>query len=88
MVYGGSADFVDEPEYFGLARSRDLLNWERHPGNPIFSAGAHATADGGAIGFPAIIDVGTYAVMLYEGSRGRSSWDFQLSICMAWLAKR
>ena len=24
MVYGGSADFVDEPEYFGLARSRDL----------------------------------------------------------------
>ena len=88
MVYGGSADFVDEPEYFGLARSRDLLHWERHPGNPIFSAGAHATADGGAIRFPAIIDVGNYAVMLYEGSRGRSSWDLQSSICMAWIAKR
>ena len=88
MVYGGSADFADEPEYFGLARSRDLLHWERHPGNPIFSAGAHATADGGAIWFPAIIDVGNYAVMLYEGSRGRFSWDLQLSICMAWIAKR
>jgi predicted GH43/DUF377 family glycosyl hydrolase len=88
MVYGGSADFVDEPEYFGLARSRDLRNWERHPGNPIFGAGARATADGGAIWFPAIIDVGSYAVMLYEGSRGRHGWDLQSSICMAWIAKR
>jgi predicted GH43/DUF377 family glycosyl hydrolase len=88
MMYGGSADFVDEPEYFGLARSRDLRSWERHPGNPVFSAGAHATADGGAIWFPAVIDVGIYTVMLYEGSRGRYSWDIQSSICMAWIAKR
>jgi predicted GH43/DUF377 family glycosyl hydrolase len=88
MVYGGSADFVDEPEFFGLARSRDLRNWERHPGNPVFGAGARATADGGAISFPAVIDVGNYVMMLYEGSRGRHSWDLQSSICMAWIAKR
>jgi hypothetical protein len=88
MLYGGSTDFLDEPEFFGLARSKDLRTWETHPGNPIFGAGLHGTADGGAIRSPAIAESGGWIVMLYEGSRGKQSWDQLLSICMAWIAKR
>ena len=88
MMYGGSADALDEPEYFGLARSRDLLRWERHPGNPIFAAGAHATADGGTIRFPAFYDAGSWFVLLYEGSRGKHTWDLSSGICIAWIPKR
>ena len=88
MLYGGSTDFMDEPEFFGLARSKDLRTWETHPGNPIFGAGLHGTADGGAIRSPAITESGGWIVMLYEGSRGKQSWDQLLSICMAWIAKR
>lgn len=87
MLYGGSADRVDEPEFFGLARSRNLLRWERHPGNPVFGAGAHASADGGAIWFPALYDAGSWIVLLYEGSRGKYSWDLSSGVCMAWIPK-
>jgi predicted GH43/DUF377 family glycosyl hydrolase len=88
MLYGASADRVDEPEFFGLARSRNLVRWERHPGNPIFSAGAHATADGGAIWYPACYDAGSWFVLLYQGSRGRAAWDLSPGICIAWIPKR
>ncbi len=86
MMYGGSTDFVDEPEYFGLARSRDLMYWEPHPGNPVFGAGARGSPDGGAIWFPAVYEAGSWIVLLYEGSRGRYGWDLLSSICMAWIA--
>ena len=32
LLYGGSAYLADEPDYFGLARSRTLLDWTPHPG--------------------------------------------------------
>jgi predicted GH43/DUF377 family glycosyl hydrolase len=87
MLYGGSPDFADAPEFFGLARSNDLRQWETHPGNPIFGAGFHGTADGGAIWYPAVQESDNWIVMLYEGSSGRHSWG-PSSICMAWIAKR
>lgn len=83
MIYGGSADTVDEPAYFGLARSRDLVHWERHPGNPIFGAGARGTPDGGCIWFPALAETDQGFAMLYEGSRGTPRWDLDCSICLA-----
>jgi hypothetical protein len=88
MLYGGSADRDNEPEFFGLARSRDLFTWERHPGNPVFGAGVHAGPDGGAIWYPAIHEAGPWLVMLYEGSRGRHAWDLDPGICMAWISRR
>lgn len=87
LLYGGSAYLADEPDYFGLARSRDLIHWERHPGNPIFGAGARGEPDGGAIWFPAFIDAGNYFAILYEGSRGKYSWDLSSTICMSWISK-
>jgi predicted GH43/DUF377 family glycosyl hydrolase len=88
MIYGGSAYLSDEPDYFGLARSRDLGHWERHPGNPIFGAGPKGSPDGGALWFPALWETDSAFVMLYEGSRGKYSWDLSSAICMAWIDKR
>ncbi|WP_219834111.1 hypothetical protein [Paenibacillus sp. R14(2021)] len=87
MIYGGSSYLEDEPDFFGLARSTDLLNWERHPGNPIFGCGAKGEEDGGAIWFPALLETEDAFVILYEGSRGKYSWDISSQICMASLPK-
>ncbi len=88
MLYGGSAGDADEPEFFGLARSRDLVHWERHPGNPVFGAGIHGGPDGGAIRTPALFENDTWVIMIYEGSLGHHFWGLQPSICMAWVLKR
>jgi hypothetical protein len=88
MLYGGSSGNVDEPEFFGLARSRDMIRWERHPGNPVFGAGIHGGPDGGNIWTPAVFENDTWIILLYEGSIGHHSWGMQSSICMAWVPKR
>ncbi len=86
MLYGGSAYLADEPDFFGLARSRDLLRWERHPGNPLFGTGPKGAPDGGAIWFPALYETPEGFVMLYEGSPGKYRWGLDSAICMAWIA--
>lgn len=88
MLYGGSPDMNDQPDYFGLARSSDLRTWQKHPGNPVFGLGAKGEEDGGAIWFPALIDIGSHYVILYEGSRGRYSWDLSSQICMSSIASK
>jgi len=86
-LYGGSAYLADEPDFFGLARSSDLVNWEFHPGNPVFGCGPKGAPDGGAIWFPALFETDDAFVLLYEGSRGKYSWDLSSMICMAWIDK-
>jgi predicted GH43/DUF377 family glycosyl hydrolase len=88
LLYGGSPDMNDQPDYFGLARSSDLRTWQKHPGNPIFGLGAKGEEDGGAVWFPALIDTGSHYVILYEGSRGRYSWDLSSQICMSSIARK
>ncbi|CAN5469434.1 hypothetical protein BH11ARM2_BH11ARM2_14410 [soil metagenome] len=83
LLYGGSADHADEPDFFGLIRSRDLSHWERHPGNPIFGLGRRGEPDGGAIWFPAVWEAHDGWLMLYEGSEGRYSWSLHSQICGA-----
>ena len=69
MLYAGSAGKWDVPEAFGLARSTDLINWEHHPGNPIFRLGGPDDPDGGGIWFPALLEEDDFFAMLYEGTR-------------------
>lgn len=88
LLYGGSPDLNDQPDFFGLARSKDLRTWEKHPGNPIFGLGAKGEEDGGAIWFPALIDIGSHYVIIYEGSRGRYAWDLSSQICMSSIQKK
>jgi predicted GH43/DUF377 family glycosyl hydrolase len=88
LIYGGSPDLNDQPDYFGIARSRDLLIWEKHRGNPVFGLSAKGEADGGAIWFPALIETPDAYVLLYEGSRGRYAWDLSSQICMSSIEKQ
>ncbi|MFN5422650.1 MAG: hypothetical protein ACK5AO_05235 [bacterium] len=87
MIYGGSPDLNDQPDYFGIARSKDMINWEKHPGNPVFGLGAKGEEDGGAIWFPALVDIKTHYVIFYEGSRGRYAWELSSQICMSSIRK-
>ncbi len=86
-LYGGSSYLADEPEFFGLARSPDMVLWEFHPGNPVFGCGAKGTPDGGAIWFPAMHESADAFLLLYEGSPGKYGWDLHSAICGARLAK-
>ncbi|MEI6809964.1 MAG: hypothetical protein WCN95_14700, partial [bacterium] len=87
LFYGGSATLVDQPAAFGLARSMDLIHWERHQGNPVFSCGPEGSEDAGAIWFPSLIETEEAFVLLYEGSRGNYSGELSSQICMAWIRR-
>ncbi|MFZ5519172.1 MAG: hypothetical protein ACOY90_21255 [Candidatus Zhuqueibacterota bacterium] len=68
MVYGGCDRFYDYPIAFGLARSRDLLDWERYPGNPIFARGEAGTWDEGAVWFATMYNHRGKYLLWYEGA--------------------
>lgn len=88
MLYGGSSYLADEPDFIGLARSNNLIDWQSHPGNPIFGCGAKGEEDGGAIWFPALMEVDDAFILLYEGSRGKYSGDLSSQICMSTLPSK
>ena len=68
MTYAACARFLDYPESIGLARSRDLIDWERYPHNPIFERGDAGTWDEGALWFATVRKMGGKYLMWYEGA--------------------
>jgi len=68
LSYGGSDRHADYPSAFGLARSRNLIDWERYPANPVFTRGRPGTWDEGAVWFPLIHPVGEGYLLWYEGT--------------------
>ena len=68
MTYAACREYLDYPESIGLARSRDLVTWERYPGNPVFERGAPGTWDEGALWFPEVQRVDGRYLMWYEGT--------------------
>ena len=72
MLYGGCRRHWDYPAACGLARSRDLRRWERHPANPLIERGGPGDWDGGAIWITEFVKVGGRYYAWYEGrSAGR-----------------
>ncbi|MCX6026818.1 MAG: hypothetical protein NTY23_11265 [Chloroflexi bacterium] len=69
MFYASDNERVDEPRGFGLAISKDLVNWEKYPGNPIFLTGGPGTWDSEAIWCPWVMKRGKEYWMWYCGSR-------------------
>jgi predicted GH43/DUF377 family glycosyl hydrolase len=69
MLYAASGDPVwqDKPVGLGLARSRDLIHWERYPHNPVFQKGHPGTWDDGAIWFGTVFEWEEQLYLLYEG---------------------
>ena len=68
MTYAACERFLDYPESIGLARSRDLVHWERYPHNPIFERGEAGTWDEGALWFATVRKIGDRYMMWYEGA--------------------
>jgi len=68
MLYAGESDPArkDKPNAFGLARSYDLLTWERYPRNPVFRKGVPGEWDDGAIWFGTIFSWGDKLYLIYE----------------------
>lgn len=68
MIYGGGNHFDDYPEGFGIARSVNLISWERSSRNPVLERGEAGSFDEGAIWFGTpYLHEGTY-YMWYEGT--------------------
>lgn len=68
MTYGGCSEYLDYPTAIGLARSTDLIHWERYPHNPIFIRGEAGTWDEGALWFPTVRKINGKYFMWYEGT--------------------
>jgi predicted GH43/DUF377 family glycosyl hydrolase len=71
MIYGASqsSERKDMPQDFGLARSGDLIHWEKYPYNPIFQIGSPGAWDDGAIWFGTVFEWNDHLYLLYEGGR-------------------
>ena len=70
MTYVGSPKYQDYGFAMGLARSRDLLRWERYPMNPIFQRAEGPTWDNAAIWFGTLFWKGDTYYLYYEGGGG------------------
>jgi sucrose-6-phosphate hydrolase SacC (GH32 family) len=70
-LYGGSQseNRKDMPDAFGLARSTDLIHWEKYPQNPVFHLGSEGQWDDGAIWFGTVFEWENHLYLLYEGGR-------------------
>lgn len=73
MVYAGSNIYRDYFYDFGVAVSKDLYNWEKYSGNPVFSRGEKGTWDEGAIWFGTVERVKDNYYMWYGGYGGGKS---------------
>ncbi len=67
MVYGGSSRYADNPHHFGVAASRNLVQWVRYQGNPILNRGEEGQWDDCGIWPGAVIRVGETYYLFYEG---------------------
>jgi hypothetical protein len=71
LLYAASQhpDRYDMPDGFGLARSEDLIRWEKYPHNPVFRLGEPGQWDDGAIWFGTVFPYRDELYLIYEGGR-------------------
>lgn len=68
ITYGGCDRYFDYSLAIGLARSRDLTEWERYPHNPILERGEPGAWDEGALWFATVFKKGSTYYLWYEGA--------------------
>jgi len=88
MIYAGlnRSDQKDIPRAFGLARSLDLINWEKYPHNPVFSCAEQGAWDDGAIWFGTPFQMHDTLYLLYEGGRLENILDHSPALTQVGLA--
>jgi predicted GH43/DUF377 family glycosyl hydrolase len=89
MLYSGSSspERKDIPQAFGLARSTDLLKWEKFPGNPVFHTGEEGNWDDGALWFGTVFEWRGWLYLIYEGGRMDDILDQSPALTQVGLAK-
>jgi len=85
MLYAGDSKRIDDPTGIGVAVSRDLVEWSKHPGNPVFTTGAAGQFDSVSVASAVpIIAPGGWQI-LYGGSDRSVEDGLHSQVGRAWL---
>jgi predicted GH43/DUF377 family glycosyl hydrolase len=87
MAYGACQKYLDYPENFAMARSQDLINWERSSSGPFFSRGNGGEWDEAAIWYPTIHKISHKYFMWYEGAGTGNGLVDEVSVQASQLAR-
>jgi hypothetical protein len=68
MSYAGDATGFDDLTGIGIAWSRDLVEWTKAAGNPVFGLGDAGSFDGVSVQSPLLVRDGERVLMFYAGS--------------------
>lgn len=77
----------DIPCGFGLARSSDLIHWQKYPHNPVFELGTPGSWDDGAVWFGTVFEWQENLYLVYEGGRLENILDHSPALTNVGLAK-
>jgi len=83
MIYAGDNVSKDLPRGFGLAVSKNLIEWEKYPHNPIFVKGEVGSWDDSAIWFGTPFIMNEELFMLYEGCTKNKMGQYESQIGLA-----
>lgn len=68
MLYAGDDGLIDDPTGIGIAVSTDLVNWRKHPGNPVFVPGHGGQFDSLSVASPVPLCVNGSWQIFYAGT--------------------
>ena len=80
MVYAGDDSTLDDSWRFGLAVSKNLMEWKKYSGNPIFQKGSYGDWDDSNIWFGTVEHIDGRYWMWYEGCNHRRGYDDFISV--------
>ncbi|HZC69615.1 MAG TPA: hypothetical protein VE442_02865 [Jatrophihabitans sp.] len=80
MLYAGDNRAIDDPSGIGLAMSTDLVNWRKHPGNPILVPGRPGEFDSLSVSSAVPFRLGGRWHILYAGGARALADGYQAQI--------
>lgn len=85
MLYAGDAQRIDDPTGIGIAVSSDLIEWSKHPGNPVFTTGASGQFDSASVASAIPIRCPDGWQIVYGGSDRSIEEGLHSQVGRAWL---
>lgn len=83
MIYAGDNESKDFPHGFGLAISKNLIEWEKYPNNPVFVKGERGSWDDSAVWFGTPFILNEELFILYEGCTKNKMGRYKSQIGLA-----
>lgn len=84
MLYAGDTSRIDDPTGVGIATSTDLVNWSKHPGNPVFTTGEPGKFDCASVASTVPLRCADGWQILYAGSDTSIGEGLHSQIGRAW----